>query len=45
MILKGLTPGHGIHGDAIIVHSKEVNHVDYAKASINEAGLRERKSH
>ena len=37
------TPAHGIHGNPIIVHSVEVNHVDYTMASIIGAGLREKE--
>ena len=32
------TPAHGIHGNAIIVHSVEVNPVDYIMASITAVG-------
>ena len=33
-------PDHGIHGDSIIVHSKEIDLVDYAMVSIIGDGLR-----
>ena len=34
---------HGIHGNPIIVHSVEVNPVDYAMASIVGDGLRDQE--
>ena len=37
------TPAHGIHGNPIIVHSVEVNPVDYTMASITGAGLRDKE--
>ena len=36
-------PAHGIHGNPVIVHSVEVNPVDYAMASIVGAGLRDQE--
>ena len=36
-------PAHGIHGNPIIVHSVEVNPVDYAMASIIGAVLRDQE--
>ena len=36
-------PAYGIHGNPIIVHSVEVNPVDYAMASIVGAGLRDQE--
>ena len=37
------TPTHGIHGNPIIVHSVEVNAVDYAVALAFGAGLRDKE--
>ena len=37
------TPDHGIQGNPIIVHSVEVNPVDYATASTTGAGLRDKE--